>query len=699
MKKRNKHKKKPITPHLPDPFVDMYTPQDFLMKDFDKDNFISKTKQVEDGSRPGGGDVDFKYLAQLIHKMGPNDTKKNDDTKLDMVTPFRRTLNLQETGNYRPIKTDEDSQTQRNFDTRDRNLERHDDLYYTKLGHQIASLIRNIDSTDGRRSEQESTPISNPGVGLPMRGPSLSNQDLNQGSSLLLHDSSSGPNQNPYLYKKNPPTPLQPILYETYGPRSYWERSVRSLINNFHRYPEVLDLKADNLYKLENRLITVASTERPLSLTELENILTVMAKAKTQLQKHTNDMLSNETGNENLNVNLLPQHMEVKNSAQNDNTFHRFTKTDTPIIAKEIHINSDEMVFDEDEVTNFNFPPYKQKITDDNTAQNKKALEFDINSDEMALDEDEVMNLNFLTNKKKITDYNTTRNRKTLPNITTTPAKTQLTNVTPNKKQLVTTNLTHKKKQLKNVRKSYKKKVVKKFNVSPTVKSQINLSLPNITMKSNKTNFESIKNEIINFDDMVPTKKELSIFNFIPNLKETVKTPPYETNTLITNASKDQQQLEARSMINNVRRNLQGVLLQNFRNIPALITNIPKVEIRKYKNSSHINVNDILKLQRLTTNKLNEITNARNHLTKVTWITPKVAQFITNPDRPLLQPSDIKQTYRKTSIFPSNRPVFIEKPLRFELPVRTQVFRRPQSFFKQDVKGSSYFSHQINLFE
>ncbi|XP_026321637.1 uncharacterized protein LOC113231529 [Hyposmocoma kahamanoa] len=282
MKKKNKRKKKPITPYLPDPFVDMYNPQDFLMKDFDKDSFISKTKQIEDKSGPS--DVDFKYLAQLIHKLGPNDTKKIDDTKWDMITPLRRTLSqIEGTGNHL-IKTDDFFQTRRNFDTHVRNLERHDDLYYTKLGQQIASLIRNVDGINGRQSEQVSNSLSNIGVDLHQLGPNL----FNQSSSSSLQGSSLQPNQNPYLYnvKKSAPSSSQQILYENYGPRSYWERSVRSL-----RYPEVLHPKTDNLYKLENRLIIVASTERPLSLTELENILTIMVKAKTQLQKHTNNIL------------------------------------------------------------------------------------------------------------------------------------------------------------------------------------------------------------------------------------------------------------------------------------------------------------------------------------------------------------------------------------------------------------------------
>lgn len=646
-KKQNKRKKKPITPHLPEPLVDMYNPQDFLMKDLDKDNFITKPKQLEDGSGPNVGDVDFKYLAQLIHKMGPNDTKKNDDVKLDIVAPLRRTLSqVPGTGNYSPIKTDEYFQVRRNFDTHERNLERHDDSYYTKLGQQIASLIRNVDGTTGKLSEQVSNSISD--LGLPKRGPSLFNQNINQSSSALLQDSSSGRNQNPYLYNinKSAPSSSQQILYENYGPRSYWERSVRSLFNNFHRYPEVLDPKTDNLYKLENRLIVVASTERPLSLTELENILTIMTKAKTQLQKHTNDILSNESGNENFNVNLLPQHMEVKTSAQNDNTFHRSTKTDTPIITKEIHINSNEM----------------------------------------ALDEDEVMNFNFSFSKNELTDSNTTPNR--LPNITRTPAKIQLANMISNKNQLTTNDLT-----------SVKEKEMKKFNGSPNKKSLRNLSLSKMAMNTNKTNFRTKKNEVISFDNMPSINKELRIFNLIPKLKETVKSSQYETNTLITNASNDEQQLEARSMINNVRRNLQGVLMHNFRNIPTLITSMPNVEISKHKNNSHINFKDIVKLQRLTTNKLNEITNAHNHLPKVTWLNSKVAQFITNPDRPLLQPSDIKQTYRKTSIFPSNRPIFIEKPLRFQLPVKTQIYKRPQSFFKKDVRGESYFSQYLNIFE
>lgn len=648
MKKKNKRKKKPITPYVADPLMDMYSPQDFLMKDFDKDNFISKTKQLEDKSGPS--DVDFKYLAQLIHKLGPNDTKTIDDTKWDMITPLRRTLSqIEGTGNHL-IKTDDFFQTRRNFDTHVRNLDKHDDLYYTKLGQQIASLIRNVDGTNGRQSEQVSNSLSNIGVDLHQLGPNL----FNQSSSSSIQGSSLVPNQNPYLYnvKKSAPSSSQQILYENYGPSSYWERSVRSL-----RYPEVLHPKTDNLYKLENRLIIVASTERPLSLTEIENILTIMVKAKTQLQKHTNDILPNDTGNENLNVNLLPQHMEVKTSAQNDNTFHRSTETDTP--TKEIHINSDEMVLDEDEVTN----------------------------------------INFLSNKKKITDSNIIPNRKPLPNITKTSAKVQLTNVTPNKKLLGTINMTHSTKQSKNIGKTDKEKEDKKLNESPNKKSLVNLNLSNIAVNTNKTNFKNIKSERFSFDNVAPTKKDLTIFNLIPNFKETFKTFPYEKNTLITNAINDQQQQEPRSMISNVRRNLQGVLLHNFRNISTLITSLPNVEIRNHINNSHINIKDILKLQRLTTNKLKEITNAHNQITKVTWITPKVAQFITNPKRSLLQPSDIQQTYRKTSIFPSNRPLFIGKPLRFQLPVKTQVFRRPQMFFKQNVKGGPYISHHLNIFK
>lgn len=212
-------------------------------------------------------DVDFKYLSELIHRVNQSRSRKsppltfdlNQDLKelrkLQLSHPSRRNIDA-----YKPVQQVHRQGT--------------DDIYYSNLGRQIASMIRNADSK-------------------------------------VDHQFSSIKDSEHADYQ----LPIHAFLNEhSYGPRSFWERSVRSPVpQKGSVFVEYLDesrtLKHSNeknLINLENEVQIFASTPPPLRLQDLENILSTIQKVHAQIQvRHPST--STRQSNVSLNVNLLPK--------------------------------------------------------------------------------------------------------------------------------------------------------------------------------------------------------------------------------------------------------------------------------------------------------------------------------------------------------------------------------------------------------
>ncbi|KAJ2945656.1 hypothetical protein O0L34_g488 [Tuta absoluta] len=239
--------------------------------------------------------VDFQYLAQLIHKMDSNNNKTAQPPKPDEkpIVPSRRYGGNPLNNYYKPPPPGNSINTHRNFDNY-RHLETPDESYYMNLGHQIASLIRKIDATgeQGFNIEVERQRTLPP---PPVREYQPLAQNFDQ-------------------------TPV--IMERGYTPRSYWERSVRSLLKHLQPDNEydLQNSRENNLFNLERRVETIATTTRSLSLNDLENVVYLMDKFKSKLRRpNKNPETTTVKNDDNLNVNLLP-HLDERTELERKNT-------------------------------------------------------------------------------------------------------------------------------------------------------------------------------------------------------------------------------------------------------------------------------------------------------------------------------------------------------------------------------------------
>lgn len=184
---------------------------------------------------PSHPDVDFKYLTELIHRMDPNDTTRSNLENPVMANKFTMP-------NRRYYDPNQQYTFYQNPQNNTRRLpQKLDDSFYSNLGRQIASMIKNIDITGEREIDVE----------IERR-------------------------------KNQEPTPVQHVFNDNlgYGSRSYWERSVRSplrYVSEFRKGPEYSN---EHLFKLEKQVEYAASTEHTLSLQELEKLISGMKKAR-----------------------------------------------------------------------------------------------------------------------------------------------------------------------------------------------------------------------------------------------------------------------------------------------------------------------------------------------------------------------------------------------------------------------------------
>ncbi|XP_022823091.1 uncharacterized protein LOC111354054 [Spodoptera litura] len=253
-------------------------------------------KQNHVSQIPNLKDVDFKYLSELIHRVNNSAPKNIPPSLARNISPSLMPTIPFDTNDLKHLQNLKAQQTRRNFDTADqvlprvepevvnsgdqtRNLNKPsaDDEYYTNLGRQIASMIRNADTKS----------------------------------------------DHPFNTEKPRQLPFHSVLNENYySPGSLWERSVRSPLPqisdvkpNINYLDESRTLKHSNeksLLNLENEFATYASTVPSLSLQDLENLLNTVEKAAqldhAQMKDPLNPRGSMKPSNVSLNVHLLPKY-------------------------------------------------------------------------------------------------------------------------------------------------------------------------------------------------------------------------------------------------------------------------------------------------------------------------------------------------------------------------------------------------------
>ena len=211
------------------------------------------------------GNVDFKYLTELIHRVDmKNKTidlppiEYNPLESLEMYKPPGADQH-DYSGYILPPNTPDGRRYSR---PRDNKL---NDSYYTKLGREIALMIRGID---------------------------VQNRDANIQIEQKL-DSTNGD-----------------LYFNNNSPRSYWERSVRSpltFLNMNKNKFEYLKKSNELLFDIENKIEIIASTVPPMSLQEIENIVRVMDVAKKEIKNRETDIKRLLPNTHNFNINLWPR--------------------------------------------------------------------------------------------------------------------------------------------------------------------------------------------------------------------------------------------------------------------------------------------------------------------------------------------------------------------------------------------------------
>lgn len=217
-----------------------------------------QTNPYHDKDTPLIDNVDFKYLTQLIHRFDNQSNINGNINATDMILPFRR----------RHINNDYINQLEApshpDFNKR-RLLTSPGESYYAKLGQEIATLIRRIDTTGDR--------------------------DLNVG---IDHNARVGVHPNP-VFNDN-----------SYARRSYWERYVRSPLNQSSSDGELVPQNYENLLSIESKVENLANTANPLSLQELENVVYLMDTAKSRLEYKIDNIKKKEINARNISSKLLP---------------------------------------------------------------------------------------------------------------------------------------------------------------------------------------------------------------------------------------------------------------------------------------------------------------------------------------------------------------------------------------------------------
>lgn len=263
---QRRHKRPPQRPmkeqtDLPEaPFLDESLIQEFL------NSYHGPFPPRPEFEEPKTEDVNFKYLTELIHRPTLNESNKLDDRlkppfgNIMGPPPLHRKMNT-------ALNLNQGDMLQNKKTVSVTNIDGGDSSYYTRLGREIASLIRKFDGKSDTNAEIEPT-------------------KLNKQSSSVINE-----NQ--------------------FAPRSYWERSVRSALHNYNRYFNtkenyMLDSN-DKLVSLEEQVNFAATTKSTLTLQQLENMVHFMQNTKSQKKKLRQiHHLKQPTQAKSLNINLLP---------------------------------------------------------------------------------------------------------------------------------------------------------------------------------------------------------------------------------------------------------------------------------------------------------------------------------------------------------------------------------------------------------
>lgn len=234
---------------------------------YDNDSLLANQMQAKplQGMEPPEN-VDFKYITELIHRVdlnnNSNDLPPIEYNPLDSLEVYKPQRIKQHT--LPEYVVPPNAPDGRRY-LRPSNQQSNDDLYYTKLGRDIASMIRGIDAQ---------------------------NRDVN----IQLEATRN--------------TPQSDLYFNENSPRSYWERSVRSpltlLETNKNKF-EYLKRSNEILFDIENKVEIIASTVPTMSLQEIENIVSVIEAARKKVKKKETSVRNIIPNTNNLNINLWPQ--------------------------------------------------------------------------------------------------------------------------------------------------------------------------------------------------------------------------------------------------------------------------------------------------------------------------------------------------------------------------------------------------------
>lgn len=220
--------------------------------------------------------ANFKYLSELIHRVNLNNTDKTVVPRLKPIVRNRKPLILNQKKSRIPILPPKIEEPNRRF-----NIEMYphdpkilDDTFYSKLGKQIATLIRGVDTKNNRQIDIE-----------------IEHLDQN--------------------------TPSYPIFSElSYAPHSYWERFARSPKNYLEQYRKKHEHNKksnENLYNIEDKIEILASTMLPLSLQEIENFIKGMPETAEDVREYQPQKYQHLSSNKTLNINLWPEEPPAAN--------------------------------------------------------------------------------------------------------------------------------------------------------------------------------------------------------------------------------------------------------------------------------------------------------------------------------------------------------------------------------------------------
>lgn len=283
--------------YMAEQYQDSNVPLDVPDAEFEsKNNFMPPYMHER---LPEQRDVDFKYLADLIHKADLNKTLNQNPHHL--LTPLNAANQIPKSiPGMIPLESMSPMPNRRNnYETQIANQPMNNrrfeprtqinDTFYTDLGKQIASMIRKIDTVGDRE------------VNIEIEGPNR-----------LL--------------------PQSPVFNENnLASRTFWERSVRSPIRHFGSFRnEMESIKRSNedLFDLERKVEIVASTARSMSLQDLENIISIVQRRRTQTKRNS---MKSDNSNTSFKFDLLPNNMNTNSNIVPSKNIQKTNKVQTTI--------------------------------------------------------------------------------------------------------------------------------------------------------------------------------------------------------------------------------------------------------------------------------------------------------------------------------------------------------------------------------